>query len=60
MGAIDPIFFLRQALVAYHFGDLQELYSDNRHIHTKCQLQSLHPQNSQISNASMIFNSLSK
>ena len=25
------------------FSDLQEVYSDNRQIHTKCQLKYLHP-----------------
>ena len=29
--------------VTYHFSDLQEVYSDNRQIHTKCQLQYFHP-----------------
>ena len=29
--------------VTYHFSDLQEVYSGNRQIHTKCQLQYLQP-----------------
>ena len=29
--------------VTYNFIDLQEVYSGNRQIHTKCQLQYLHP-----------------
>ena len=29
--------------VTYHFSDLHEVYSGNRQIHTKCQLQYLHP-----------------
>ena len=29
--------------VTYHFSDLQEVCSGNRQIHTKCQLQYLHP-----------------
>ena len=29
--------------VTYHFNDLQEVYSGNRPIHTKCQWQYLHP-----------------
>ena len=33
----------RKHTVTYHFSDLQEVYSGNRQIHTKCQLQYLHP-----------------
>ena len=33
----------RKNTVTYHFSDLQEVYSGNRQIHTKCQLQYLHP-----------------
>ena len=33
----------RKHTATYHFSDLQEVYSDNRQIHTKCQLQYLHP-----------------
>ena len=33
----------RKHSVTYHFSDLQEVYSGNRQIHTKCQLQYLHP-----------------
>ena len=33
----------RKHTVTYHFSDLQEVYSSNRQIHTKCQLQYLHP-----------------
>ena len=33
----------RKHTVTYHFSDLQEVYSDNRQIHTKCQLQYFHP-----------------
>ena len=33
----------RKPTVTYHFSDLQEVYSDNRQIHTKCQLKYLHP-----------------
>ena len=33
----------RKYTVTYHFSDLQEVYSGNRQIHTKCQLQYLHP-----------------
>ena len=29
--------------VTYNFSDLHEVYSGNRQIHTKCQLQYLHP-----------------
>ena len=29
--------------VTYHFSDLQEVYSGNCQIHTKCHLQFLHP-----------------
>ena len=29
--------------VTYHFSDLQEVYSGNRQIHTKCHWQYLHP-----------------
>ena len=32
----------RKHTVTYHFSDLQEVYSDNRQIHTKNQLQYLH------------------
>ena len=34
---------LRKHTVTYHFSDLQEVYSGNRQIHTKCELQYLHP-----------------
>ena len=33
----------RKHTVTYHFSDLQEVYSGNRQIHTKCQLQYFHP-----------------
>ena len=33
----------RKHTVTYHFSDLLEVYSGNRQIHTKCQLQYLHP-----------------
>ena len=33
----------RKHTVIYHFRDLQEVYSGNCQIHTKCQLQYLHP-----------------
>ena len=33
----------RKHTVTYHFSDLQEVYSGNRQIRTKCQLQYLHP-----------------
>ena len=33
----------RKPTVTYHFSDLQEVYSDNPQIHTKCQLQYFHP-----------------
>ena len=33
----------RKHTVTCNFSDLQEVYSDNRQIHTKCQLQYLHP-----------------
>ena len=33
----------RKHTVTYHFSDLQEVYSGNRHIQTKCHLQYLHP-----------------
>ena len=33
----------RKHTVTYHFSDLQEVYSGNRQIHTKCQLKYLHP-----------------
>ena len=33
----------RKHTVTYHFSDLHEVYSDNPQIHTKCQLQYLHP-----------------
>ena len=33
----------RKHIVTYHFSDLQQVYSDNRQIHTKCQLKYLHP-----------------
>ena len=33
----------RKHTVTYHFSDLQKVYSGNRQIHTKCQLQYLHP-----------------
>ena len=33
----------RKHTVTYHFSDLQEVYSGNGQIHTKCQLQYLHP-----------------
>ena len=33
----------RKHTVTYHFSDLQEVYSGNRQMHTKCQLQYLHP-----------------
>ena len=33
----------KKHIVTYHFSDLQEVYSGNRQIHTKCQLQYLHP-----------------
>ena len=33
----------RKHTVTYHFSDLQEVYSGNRQIHTKWQLQYLHP-----------------
>ena len=33
----------RKHTVTYHFSDLQEVYSDNPQIHTKCQLQYFHP-----------------
>ena len=33
----------RKHTVTYHFSELQEVYSGNRQIHTKCQLQYLHP-----------------
>ena len=33
----------RKHTVTYHFSDLQGVYSDNHQIHTKCQLQYLHP-----------------
>ena len=33
----------RKYTITYHFSDLQEVYSGNRQIHTKCQLQYLHP-----------------
>ena len=33
----------RKHTVTYRFSDLQEVYSGNRQIHTKCQLQYLHP-----------------
>ena len=32
----------RNPTVAYHFSDLQDVYSGNHQIHTKCQLQFLH------------------
>ena len=37
---IYPIY---KRTVTYHFSDLKEVYSGNRYIHTKCQLQYLHP-----------------
>ena len=33
----------RKHTVTYHFSDLQEVYSGNRQIHSKCQLQYIHP-----------------
>ena len=33
----------RNLIVTYNFSDLQEVYSDNHWINTKCQLQFLHP-----------------
>ena len=33
----------RKHAVTYHFSDLQEVYSGNRQIYKKCQLQYLHP-----------------
>ena len=33
----------RKHTVTYHFSDLQEVYSGNHQIHTKCQLQFLYP-----------------
>ena len=33
----------RKHTVTYHFSDLQDVYSGNRQIHIKCQLQYLHP-----------------
>ena len=33
----------RKHTVAYHFSDLQDVYSGNHQIYTKCQLQYLHP-----------------
>ena len=33
----------RKHTFTYYFTDLQEVYSDDRQIHTKCQLQYLHP-----------------
>ena len=33
----------RKHTVTYHFSDLQEVYSGNRQINTKCQLKYLHP-----------------
>ena len=33
----------RKHTVTYHFSDLQEVYSGNRQIHTKCQLKYFHP-----------------
>ena len=33
----------RKHTVTHHFSDLHEVYSGNRQIHTKCQLQYLHP-----------------
>ena len=41
---VPPIYKqIRKHTVTYHFSDYQEFYSDNRQIHTKCQLQCLHP-----------------
>ena len=33
----------RKHTVTYHFSNIQEVYSGNRQIHTKCHLQYLHP-----------------
>ena len=33
----------KKTYITYHFSDLQEVYSGNRQIHTKCQLQYFHP-----------------
>ena len=33
----------RKYTVTYHFSDLQNIYSGKRQIHTKCQLQYVHP-----------------
>ena len=40
---VPPIYSSRKHTVTYHFSDLQDVYSGNRQIHTKCQLQYLHP-----------------
>ena len=45
-GATIPAYSVvppRKHTVTYHFSDLQEVYSGNRQIRTKCQLQYLHP-----------------
>ena len=39
--AVPPIFSPKNPTVTYHFSD-HEVYSGNRLIHTKCQLQYLH------------------
>ena len=33
----------RKHTITYHFSDLEEVYSGNCQVHTKCQLQYLHP-----------------
>ena len=37
------IYSPRNPTVTYHFSDLHDLYSGNRQIYTKCQLQYLYP-----------------
>ena len=34
---------VQENILSHRFSDLQEVYSGNRQIHTKCQLQYLHP-----------------
>ena len=34
---------VQENILSHHFTDLEEVYSGNHQIHTKCQLQYLHP-----------------